>query len=44
MAQQMPNPIELYEAAFQGFRTTLAGVKADQLTNTRHARLGASRT
>ena len=28
-----PNPIELYEAAFQGFRTTLAGVKADQLTN-----------
>ncbi len=33
MAQQMPNPIELYEESVKGFRTTLAGVKADQLTN-----------
>ena len=31
MAQQMPNPIELYEAAAKGFRQTLAGVKADQM-------------
>ena len=33
MAQQMPNPIELYEAASQGFRQTLSGVKPDQMSN-----------
>ena len=31
MAQQGPNPIELYEAAVQAFRQTLSGVKADQM-------------
>ena len=31
MAQQDPNPIELYEAAVQAFRQTLSGVRADQL-------------
>ena len=34
MAQQMPNPVELYEAAVQGFRQTLSGVQANQLSNT----------
>ena len=33
MAQQMPNPIELYEAAAQGFRQTLSAVKADQMSS-----------
>ena len=33
MTQQMPNPIELYEAAAQGFRKTLEGVKENQMTN-----------
>ena len=33
MAQQMPNPIELYEAAAQGFRQTLSGVREDQMTS-----------
>jgi uncharacterized protein (TIGR03086 family) len=33
MAQQMPNPIELYEAAAQGFRKALSGVRADQMSN-----------
>ena len=34
MAQQgMPNPIELYEAAAQGFRATLSGIKSDQMSN-----------
>ena len=31
MAQQGPNPIELYEAAVQAFRATLGGVRADQM-------------
>ena len=31
MAQQDPNPIELYEAAVQAFRQTLSGVRADQM-------------
>ena len=31
MAQQMPNTIELYEAAAQAFRQTLSGVKEDQM-------------
>ena len=31
MAQQGPNPIELYEAAVQGFRQTLSGVNANQM-------------
>ncbi len=31
MAQQGPNPVELYEAAVQAFRQTLSGVKADQM-------------
>ena len=34
MAQQMPNPIELYEAAAQGFRQILSGVRADQMGST----------
>ena len=33
MAQQMPNPIELYETAAQGFRQTLSGVRADQMNS-----------
>ena len=34
MAQRrMSSIVELYEAAFQGFRKTLAGVKLEQLTN-----------
>ena len=33
MAQQMPNPIELYEAAAQGFRQTLSAIKEDQMSN-----------
>lgn len=31
MAQQGPNPIELYEAAVQAFRQTLSGVRPNQL-------------
>jgi len=31
--QQMPNPVQIYEAAFRGFRKTLAGVKLEQLNN-----------
>ena len=31
MAQEMPNVIELYEAAAHGFRQTLAGVNPDQM-------------
>jgi uncharacterized protein (TIGR03086 family) len=33
MSQQMPNPIELYEAAAQGFRQTLSGVKENQMNS-----------
>ncbi len=33
MAQQMPNPIELYEAAAKGFRQTLSGVKENQMSS-----------
>ena len=33
MAQQTPNPIELYEAAAQGFSKALAAVRADQMNN-----------
>ena len=33
MSQQMPNPIELYEAAHQVFRKTLEGVKENQMGN-----------
>ena len=33
MAQQMPNPIELYEAASQGFSKILGAVRADQMSN-----------
>ena len=33
MAQQSPNVIELFEAASQGFRETLRGVKTDQMSN-----------
>ena len=31
--QQMPNPIELYEAVSQGFAQAIRGVRADQMTN-----------
>ena len=34
MAQQGPNPIELYEGAVNYMRPILAGVKADQLGGT----------
>ena len=33
MTQQMPNPIELYEAAAQGFRQALSAVKDDQMNS-----------
>ena len=33
MAQQMPNPIELYEAAAEGFRQTLSGISANQMNS-----------
>ena len=33
MAQQGGNPIELYEAAAQGFRQTLSGVREDQMNS-----------
>ena len=33
MTQQMPNPIELYEVAAQGFRQTLSAVKDDQMSS-----------
>ena len=33
MTQQMPNPIDLYEAAAQGFREALSAVKDDQMTS-----------
>ena len=33
MADQMPNPIELYEAAAQGFRQTLSEVKSNQMSS-----------
>ena len=32
MTQQMPNPIELHEAAAQAFRQTLSSVRADQMS------------
>ena len=31
--QQIPNPIELYEAVSQGFAQAIRGVKADQMSN-----------
>ena len=33
MTQQMPNPIELYEAAAQAFRQTLSGVRENQMNS-----------
>ena len=32
--QQMPNPIELYEAVSQGFAQAIRAVRADQMSNT----------
>ena len=31
--QQMPNPIELYEAVSHGFAQAVRGVRADQMSN-----------